>query len=417
MTVRGEEEEQADWAGLSVVQRYRSSVGGAHGAEDIHTARGVLAPFRTRLLVSDAVVVLFVMLFGLLISSRASTWAIDPVVAVYAMPFIIAALWLGMLALRGSYDQRVIGLGTEEIRRVVSGTLYTFAVVAGVSYLIRADISRSYAFVSLPLGLLLIIATRFLWRGWLYRRRARNAFMHRTVIVGSGPACDELEGHLARGSYAGYLVVARHGAPEGSARGLGPWLDGLDELLETTHAEAVAVTPSESITSDAIRQLAWRLEGRGVHLLIAPTMMDISGPRLSVRPAAGLPLLHLDEAVLSRSQRVTKRMLDLVGALVLVVVLSPVLLACGVAVRLSSHGPMIFRQTRIGQGGQPFTMLKFRTMVQGADARGRRCAPSTTWVTLCSSSCTTPGPPAPDGSSGGGRLTNSHSCSTSSAAP
>jgi len=356
-----------DWAGLSVVQRYQSSVGGSHGAEEGSHGGGVLGPYRTRLLVTDAVVLVAVMLFGLLISSRASTWAIDPLLAIYSMPFIIALLWLAMLALRGSYDQRVIGLGTEEIRRVVSGTLYTFAVVAGISYLIRADISRAYAFVSLPLGMLLIIAARFLWRGWLYRQRAQRHFLNRTVIVGSGAASDELHERLIRDSYAGYQVVARYGPPDATG-GLGHWLDGLDEVIESSSAEAIAVTPSDSITSDAIRQLAWRLEGRSVDLLIAPAMMDITGPRLSVRPAAGLPLLHLDEAVLSRSQRVSKRALDLVGSLAMVVLLSPVMIASAIAVKASSKGPVIFRQVRIGRAGNSFTMLKFRTMVQNADA-------------------------------------------------
>ena len=97
-------------------------------------------------------------------------------------------------------------------------------------------------------------------------------------------------------------------------------------------------------------------------------MLDIAGPRLTVRPAAGLPLLHLDEAILSRPQAFAKRSLDLIGALALSLLLLPVFLACAIAVRLSSKGPVLFRQPRIGSGGRPFTMIKFRTMVEGADA-------------------------------------------------
>lgn len=367
MTVRDEQDAESDWAGLSVVERYQSSVGGTHAVGSQGPRHGLLRPLRTRLVVSDALVLLVVFLLGLLISSRASTWAIDPVLAIYGVPFVIAGLWLGMLALRGSYDQRVIGLGTEEIRRVVSATLYTFAVVAGVSYLIRADISRAYAFVSLPLGLLLIVVGRFAWRGWLYRRRARGEFQHRTVVVGSGPASEEIDDRLTRDAYAGYAVVARCAAPQPSGESLSEWLDRLDVVLSDAHAEAVAVAPSETLTGEAIRQLAWRLEGRDIDLLIAPAMMDIAGPRLSVRPAAGLPLLHLDEAALSRPQRFAKRSLDLIGAVTMLVVLSPVLLACALAVKVSSRGPVIFRQVRIGREGEPFTMLKFRTMVVGAD--------------------------------------------------
>jgi len=365
----GQTRQDGEWAGLSVVERYQSSVGSSKAESSPAARSGILGPFRTRLVISDALVLLVVILLGLLISSRASTWAIDPVLAIYGVPFVIAALWLALLALRGSYDQRIIGLGTEEIRRVVSATLYTFAVVAGISFLIRADISRAYAFASLPLGLLLIVSSRFLWRGWLYRRRARGEFRNRTVVVGSGPASEELTSRLTEDSFAGYEVVAHHPAPSRADLDLGPWLTELDGILDTTVVEAVAIAPSDTMTSEAVRQIAWRLEGRSVDLLIAPAMMDVSGPRLSVRPAAGLPLLHLDEAALSRPQRVAKRTLDIVVGTALAVVLSPVLLACAIAVRLSSRGPVVFRQTRIGQGGQPFTMLKFRTMVQDADSQ------------------------------------------------
>lgn len=250
---------------------------------------------------------------------------------------------------------------------MVSATLYTFAVVAGISYLIRADISRAYAFVSLPVGLLLIVAVRFGWRGWLYRRRGRGQFQHRTVVVGSGPASEDLDNHLTRGAYAGYAVVARCPAPHAPQEQLSEWLDRLDDVLAGAQAEAVAVAPSETITGEAIRQLAWRLEGRDIDLLIAPAMMDVAGPRLSVRPAAGLPLLHLDEAALSRPQKFAKHSLDLIGAFAMLLLLSPILVACAIAVRVSSKGPVIFRQVRIGREGKPFTMLKFRTMVVDAD--------------------------------------------------
>jgi exopolysaccharide biosynthesis polyprenyl glycosylphosphotransferase len=363
----GGDERQPDWAGLSVVQRYQSSVGGLQDGSRRPERPGVLAPYRTRLIITDACGIALAFGFGLLISSRASTWAIDPTLAIYGTPVVIALLWLAMLALRGSYDQRIIGLGTEEIRRVVSATLYTFAVVAGISFLIRADISRAYAFVSLPLGLLLVVIGRFVWRGWLYRQRGRQAFQNATLIVGSGPASDELVDRLERDAYAGYRVAGRYEAPATSVGGLDDWLLGLASTVDELDIEAIAIAPSETITSETIRQVAWQLEGRSVDLLIAPAMMHISGPRLSVRPAAGLPLLHLDEASLSRSQRFAKRALDLVGTITMLVLLSPVMVIATLAVRLSSRGPVIFRQTRVGRAGKPFTMLKFRTMVQNAD--------------------------------------------------
>ena len=357
-----------DWAGLSVVQRYRSSVGGASSYRNDGNAEAPLAPLRRRILASDITSIALVCLIGILVSARASTWAIDPVFAVYGMPLVITFLWFALLVFRGAYDQRVIGIGTEEIRRVTGATLVTFSVVAGVSYLFRADISRAYAFVSLPLGLLLIIVMRFVWRKWLYRARSQGKHMHRTIIIGNEPGAGDLASRFREDSYAGYEVVARYGLTLEDANHLEDWLGNLDELLDQSQADAVAVAPSDNLQTEVVRQLAWRLEGRNIDLLIAPAMADLAGPRVSVRPAAGLPLLHLDEAVLSRPQAFAKRLLDLVGASVLLLILSPVMLACAIAVKASSRGPIIFRQTRIGRGGEPFTMLKFRTMIANADA-------------------------------------------------
>lgn len=357
------------WADLSFTERYLSSIGGSTN-ESTSTRGSVLDPLRIRLMLTDLVMVLFAIGMGLLMSSRASTWAIDPTLAIYGTPIGIALLWMAMLILRGSYDQRFIGLGVEEVRRVVSATLYTFAIVAGGSYLIRADISRAYAFVSLPLGLLLIIAGRFVWRGWLYRQRKQQLLMNRTVIVGDGPAAEELRNRLREDSFAGYLLVADYPPPlSDDDLQLGPWLLGLGKVLDESRAHAVAIAPSQALTARTVRQVAWHLEGRPVDLLIAPVTMEAGGTRLTVRPAAGLPLLHLDEAALSRPQRFAKRTLDLMGAAFAVVLFSPVLIACGLWVRLTSRGPVIYRQTRVGRAGEPFVMLKFRTMVVDADTQ------------------------------------------------
>lgn len=359
--------EGTSWESLSVSDRFRSSIGGIANEPGIRSD-GILRPLRTRVIATDIAMIAIAIGVGLLLSSRASTWAIDPSLAIYGTPVAIGVLWLVLLGLCGSYDRRILGLGTEEIRRVVTATLYAFAVVAGVSYLLRADISRAYAFISLPLGLLLITSSRFAWRRWLYRQRALGKMQHRTVVVGSGPAHQELMDRLKQDTYAGYVVVGEWHAPLKHVDDLDSWLDGLSAMLSDTAADAVAITPSATITSEAVRQIAWNLEGHKTDVLIAPAILDMQGPRLSVRPAAGLPLLHLDEVALSRPQRFAKRAMDLLLSAVLLVISCPILIACAIAVRVSSRGPVLFRQVRIGHGGEEFTMLKFRTMVLNADA-------------------------------------------------
>ncbi len=328
-----------------------------------------MSPYRNRLIITDSIMIAVVIGVGLLVSSRASEWTINPTLAIYGTPVAIGFLWLALLVVRGSYNRKIIGLGTEEVRRAVSATLVLFAVIAGLSYLIRADISRAYAFASIPLGLVLIGFSRFGWRQWLYRERKSGKFLSRVIVIGSQRTSQTLADRLDQESYAGYQVVDQIHLPNNheSNSEFEGWLNRIDGAISRHDATAIAIDPGDDAPYEIIRQLSWRLEGRNLDLLISPGSLDIAGPRLSVRPAAGLPLLHLDEAVLSRSQRASKRSLDIFGSLVAITVFSPIMLISALVVRITSHGPVIYKQLRVGRAGQTFTMLKFRTMHAQAD--------------------------------------------------
>jgi len=344
-------------------EQYRASVGGVNGSR-ISDSDRVMSPYRNRLIITDSIMIAVAIGVGLLISSRASEWAINSTLAIYGTPVAVGLLWVVLLLARGSYDRRLIGLGTEEIRRVVSATLMLFAVVAGLSYLIRADISRAYAFISLPLGLLLICISRFGWRQWLYRERKGGQFLLKTIVIGPEKPSQILANKLNSESYAGYHVVDQITLPVDTASEseLDSWLGKVDQAISRHGASAIAIEPGDDSPYDIVRQLSWRLEGRNIDLLISPGLLDVAGPRLSIRPAAGLPLLHLDEVVLSRSQQAAKRTLDVLGSLFAVILLSPIILITAIAVRITSRGPVIYRQVRVGRAGNTFTMLKFRTM-------------------------------------------------------
>jgi exopolysaccharide biosynthesis polyprenyl glycosylphosphotransferase len=101
---------------------------------------------------------------------------------------------------------------------------------------------------------------------------------------------------------------------------------------------------------------------------MARSSADLAGPRISVNPVAGLPLLHVDEPHLTRTTRFLKRAVESIGAFAALVVLSPVLLVCALAIKLTSPGPVLFKQERVGLDGQTFKMWKFRSMVKNAEA-------------------------------------------------
>lgn len=138
--------------------------------------------------------------------------------------------------------------------------------------------------------------------------------------------------------------------------------------VTATKSHAVAVTATERLDGRGIRDLSWELEKIDVDLLVAPGVVDVAGPRLQMRPVAGLPLIHLEKPQYHGAKRFQKRLFDLVFSGAAVVCLLPLMAVIAVAIRATGKGPTLYRQQRIGLNGKPFQMVKFRTMVDGADA-------------------------------------------------
>jgi exopolysaccharide biosynthesis polyprenyl glycosylphosphotransferase len=140
-------------------------------------------------------------------------------------------------------------------------------------------------------------------------------------------------------------------------------------VVEVTHAGTVAVLACPELDGIALRRLAWQLEKDAVDLVVAPALMEVAGPRTSIRPVAGLPLLHVEHPELSGGRRLVKTAFDRVCAGLALIFLSPLLAFIAIAIRAGSKGPALFRQVRVGRDGREFTVLKFRTMVIDAERR------------------------------------------------
>ena len=128
-----------------------------------------------------------------------------------------------------------------------------------------------------------------------------------------------------------------------------------------THATAFGV--------GQLRRLSWALEGTGIELLVAPSLTDVAGPRIVVRPVQGLPLLHIEEPEFHGAKRVLKASIDRVLATVALVVACPIMMVTAIAIKVSDGGPIFYRQVRVGRLGAEFVMWKFRTMSVDAEDR------------------------------------------------
>jgi exopolysaccharide biosynthesis polyprenyl glycosylphosphotransferase len=132
-------------------------------------------------------------------------------------------------------------------------------------------------------------------------------------------------------------------------------------------ADTVALTGTERFGAEGIRQLMWRLETMDVDLVVAPGVMDVAEGRLALRPVAGFPLLHVEKPQYQGAKCFQKRAFDFCFALAALIGTSPLLIGSAIAIKLTSKGPVFYPSQRVGLDGKPFTMMKFRTMVQDAD--------------------------------------------------
>jgi exopolysaccharide biosynthesis polyprenyl glycosylphosphotransferase len=288
---------------------------------------------------------------------------------------VLIVSWSTILALFGTRDSRVIGTGNNEYKRLVDATVRLFGIVAIIAFLFQLDLARGYIVMALPIGSLALLASRWMWRQWLSAQRGRGLYSSRVLLVGSRVSVTAIARELRRLPQAGYLVVGAciPGETIGDhLYGQIPVSGNLDQLqtaMEAAGADTVVVTSSDELPPERIRQLSWSLEPGRQHLVLAPSLTDIGGPRIHMRPVAGLPLIHVETPRYEGFKRFSKRAFDVVSSGLLIVVLSPLLLAAAIGVRLSSPGAVLFRQDRVGLNGAHFKMLKFRSMVIDAEAR------------------------------------------------
>lgn len=286
----------------------------------------------------------------------------------------LGVAWMLALSLNRSRDHRVVGLGPEEYKRVMAASFQLFGVVAITSYVAKLELARGYVAVAFPLGMVGLIVSRWMWRQWLHAVRRSGGWSARVVAVGGADHVRSLVNELDRSTFAGYHVVGVC-VPPGTGDledsfGTVPVIGGLHDVAHAVArvgAEAVIVTAASSFGPTSLRRLAWALEGSGVEMIVAPSLIDIAGPRIHSRPVAGLPLLHVEAPQYEGPLRVVKDVFERLAALLGLIALSPVFAVVAVLIRSGSKGPVLYRQTRIGKGGEPFTMTKFRSMVPGAD--------------------------------------------------
>jgi hypothetical protein len=248
------------------------------------------------------------------------------------------------------------------------------SMLATISWGFRLEVARGFVIVALPLATALTLSFRLAQRALLHRQRAEGKFQQTAIVVGHRGGVAALHEQFARQTKHGYRVIGCCVPQQGDDQpvtfdGL-PVLGSLEDVVDVVgkyEVDTVAVLPSRELDGAALRRLGWDLEQTEAELLLAPAVTEIAGPRVRIRPVAGLPLMHMERPTFTGHRRVIKSAFDRTAAAFGILLIAPILIGLALGVKLTSRGPVFFRQERIGRDGKSFTMLKFRSMVAGAD--------------------------------------------------
>lgn len=298
-----------------------------------------------------------------------------PDVSYVPLSILLALVWWGMLLANHTYRRRLLGSGVEEYQRVFQSTFMVFGAVAILSYLLKIQVARSYFLLALPIGLFGILLWRWLARKQLIRRRSRNELCDRVVILGGQRTASDLAKEFARHRDLGYQVVgcclSEFHRPQ-TLPGTGVAVLGgpgrLAAVVKELAADTVVITGSHDVSPSEVRELSWSLDPERTKLVLAPSVVDVAGPRIHLRPVDGLSLVEVEMPRFDGAKLLLKRAFDLACSGVLLVLLLPVWILVPLLIWLDDRGPAFFRQTRVGLNGRNFAIWKFRSMRINADA-------------------------------------------------
>ncbi|MGC4113602.1 MAG: sugar transferase [Myxococcales bacterium] len=267
-------------------------------------------------------------------------------------------------------------VGTHLPRRVLELDSWRYLVLAswlGVLFFVSAlffqkvyDFSRllvGYFFVLVQVGL---VARHGLTQ--LALRRLTRPFARRILVVGGGEVGEEVARRLSTAPFGVTLagVMATDDKLAGFER-----LGAIKQISQVVKEHAIddvfLALPAEQHV--VLEDVILRLQADPVRVHYVPDVLDLTVVRAKMEDLGGIPVIGLREPPLDEAGRLAKRTFDLVVGGALTVLAGPVMLGCALAIKLSDGGPVFFRQKRVGENGAPFDMLKFRSMVVGAEEK------------------------------------------------
>lgn len=269
----------------------------------------------------------------------------------------------------------LLRLGSPELRQVLLTTQLVYGPLILIQLFFPQMVPHALFIASAPVALAGALLVRLLFRG-----RAAVVAPVPTLVVGgfasaTASARSLLQADTAGAEVVGVCLPANDAVVVDAIEIAGTRIPvvGTDrtviESVRETGAGIVVLTATDSLGPDDIRELMWQLAAEGVELVVTAGLPDVARARMVSGSVGRTPMTHVAAPRHARSYGLGKRLLDLAVAGTGLIVASPVLLAIALAVKADSRGPVLYRAQRVGAGGEPFDMIKFRSMYVDADTR------------------------------------------------
>ena len=332
-----------------------------------------------------------VMLLSLVICFAFNPGAYDTVTR--AMPiwaFLLAYCVIGLLCLAfaGAYHRHVMAEGYELYTKLINAAIFTIVLASCVAFMLNLQLPRTALIIAPLVGLVCELVARWMMRCLLHHHRRRGECKYTTVIVGSSEGINRTLRLMRRNSALGYMPVAVCPiAPDSRMDDAyvvtnfvaDPDIEGADKLrvlsfgsrfartIERMGVQEVYIADVLSRDSKLLHAMSLAIESLGIELAISVSLADVGGHRLHLRNSAEQQVLIASLPQYRTTTYVIKRIIDIVLSAVALIVSSPIMLGVAIAIKLDDGGPVLFKQTRVGIHGKPFTMYKFRSMVTNAE--------------------------------------------------
>ena len=332
-----------------------------------------------------------VMLLSLVICFAFNPGAYDTVTR--AMPiwaFLLAYCVIGLLCLAfaGAYHRHVMAEGYELYTKLINAAIFTIVLASCVAFMLNLQLPRTALIIAPLVGLVCELVARWMMRCLLHHHRRRGECKYTTVIVGSSEGINRTLRLMRRNSALGYMPVAVCPiAPDPRMDDAyvvtnfvpDPNIEGADKLrvlsfgsrfartIERMGVQEVYIADVLSRDSKLLHAMSLAIESLGIELAISVSLADVGGHRLHLRNSAEQQVLIASLPQYRTTTYVIKRIIDIVLSAVALIVSSPIMLGVAIAIKLDDGGPVLFKQTRVGIHGKPFTMYKFRSMVTNAE--------------------------------------------------